>query len=861
MSVSSLGILALQITGDSSGLQAAMAKAGTAEQQAEAQTQKLTTAHKALTATLSIAGAIGGAAFGAMLAGANQLNAATTKLGADTGLSGAALQQQGQAIDSLYKNSLQSMDSIESSLATVISGFHLTGQAADDLTAQFLTYEDATGQGSEAVTALKQVTDAYNLSASDEGNIMDLLVASHQQYATSISADQSALAAMAPALDAMGMGLSDGVNLLNLFASAGIDASKAPMALQKAVKELKPGQNLNDLIAQISSITDPTQRAQAAMTLFGVRGGAQLAQALKPGITSLSQYATSASDTVGATQRAGAAVDSSFGNQFTLIMHNVGGALDEVGTHLGPLVMMGSIAGPKILMGFSSLAGALVPVITRQLGLAVPAAAAGGTAQGVAAGEAEVTAEAAAIEAGGPEIGAAVASDGAEAAAGGSALGAAAGAAAATALAGALVIGIPAAFIAGMAQILPNLNDAWKSVWNSIPFLPKNNLPSNPSDLLNNIQAGSSQNFAASWRAGTGDAAASQAAQAQAKANAKAADDAVRAQIIADAPAIAQAAKDGYVGIPTWAEAEMFEANVKVQQGLAAQITSVKNWKSALAAVWTDTLSATTDAATISYREDSALADIADTQKQLADKKTYAKLTQQQKDALHEQLITQQSAYASLLEEGATYGTNAQKVAKLAGLLQSQALLQGLASADPDTRAMWEQVEADTQTQLDQLKGIANTGGLNVATALADGMIAGLSAVQQAAYRLMSGANTYGAGGAAPQPGQSGPWAGSGTAGASSIYQYDEGGVVAGAIGQPQLAVVHGGETVLRAGQSSSSGGGRNVNVGGITVPVTITGNVTPATGSQLGRQVAQVAGRALVALLQEENSRMVSTT
>ena len=106
-----------------------------------------------------------------MLAGANQLNAATTKLGADTGLSGAALQQQGQAIDSLYKNSLQSMDSIESSLATVISGFHLTGQAADDLTAQFLTYEDATGQGSEAVTALKEVTDAYNLSASDEGNI------------------------------------------------------------------------------------------------------------------------------------------------------------------------------------------------------------------------------------------------------------------------------------------------------------------------------------------------------------------------------------------------------------------------------------------------------------------------------------------------------------------------------------------------------------------------------------------------------------------------------------------------------------------------------------------------------------------
>jgi hypothetical protein len=64
----------------------------------------------------------------------------------------------------------------------------------------------------------------------------------------------------------MGGDLTDGVGFLNLFETAGLDASVAASdRLTKAIKNLKPGQTLDDLIAQIGAIEDPIlQRPQKA---------------------------------------------------------------------------------------------------------------------------------------------------------------------------------------------------------------------------------------------------------------------------------------------------------------------------------------------------------------------------------------------------------------------------------------------------------------------------------------------------------------------------------------------------------------------------------------------------------------------
>lgn len=406
------------------------------------------------TLAFTTAGAAIGAGFGIAITQGNELNSVTQRLAADTGLAGDAFGQQSDAIDNLYSHSLESMQTVEASLATEISGFDLTGQAADAATAEVIKYEEATGQGATAVGALKDIIDAYNLSASDQGTVMDLLVASHQQYATNVSADEAALASLAPSLDAMNMSIDDGVDLLNLFSKAGIDASKAPMALQHAIATLKPGQNLNDLIAQISSIQDPLQRAQTAAQIFGVRGGAQLAQALKPGITSLGDFATSADSTAGATDRAAQAVEDSWGNRATEAFHLVDGALGKFGSDLGPVLMVAELLPSRLTTPITTALGALGPRFVKAFISSTPAVTTAAGAQGTAAGAAEATQEAATVAAAGPEVAAAIEAQAPEVDAAAASVGTEAGSAMAGAAGGAGIIGgLGGTLVAGLGKL------------------------------------------------------------------------------------------------------------------------------------------------------------------------------------------------------------------------------------------------------------------------------------------------------------------------------------------------------------------------------------------------------------------------
>ena len=318
----------------------------------------------------SAIGAGVGAAAGMALSGANELDAATRQLQADTGMTATEAAVAEKAIAGMYRNNLQGFDQIGAAMGAVINGLGLTGQAAVDATQQFLAFSTATGQdAAEAVTAIKGDLDAWNLAAAAAGPLMDKLVVSHQKYGVSITADEAALKAMAPAMQAANMSIDDGIALLNLFQMAGVDAAKAPVALRTAVAQLKPGQNLNDLIARISAIEDPTLRAQEAMKVFGARVGVQMAQAIKPGMDSLATITASLGDTTDATTKADNAIKAGFGEQAVLILHNFKGALSDVATELGTTsdaaLVAAAVLGPKLTKAFLAIGGALVPQLAK----------------------------------------------------------------------------------------------------------------------------------------------------------------------------------------------------------------------------------------------------------------------------------------------------------------------------------------------------------------------------------------------------------------------------------------------------------------------------------------------------------------
>lgn len=350
--MASIGDLFFLFRGDDGALQVDAAKAGEA---AGATAGKRWSMSMGTALRAGIGGAVGGALSAGLataIQGGAELNAAVTQFAADTGATTEEAAKAQSTIGELFRTNLQSFGEIGGTLAVLRTDLGLTQDAADAAAQSYLDFAQvAGGTGAEAAGRFDDLLDALNLDAAKGPGIMDQLVASHQRYGGSINANIDALTAMAPALNAANLGVDDGVGLLNMFASAGVDAAAAPAALTKALAKVKSPAELQQLIDQISATEDPFKRAQLASELFGAKAGPKLAQALAQG--TIGDFRVSMDEAAGATTMAADTIQSGFGNQAQLVLKNFGGALAEIGTNFGPLIL-----------GFSTLLPALTPIIT-----------------------------------------------------------------------------------------------------------------------------------------------------------------------------------------------------------------------------------------------------------------------------------------------------------------------------------------------------------------------------------------------------------------------------------------------------------------------------------------------------------------
>lgn len=294
---------------------------------------------------------------GVALKGLLELDAIQADFAASTGATADEAARAGKAINEMAGRNLQPMREIGRALAKVNTDLGLTGAAAEETTERFLRFARATKQdAADAVVAFDDILDAWGLTADDAQRVMDNLVASNQKYGGSIEENQRSLAVLAPQLRALNFDIDDGQALLNLFAASGLDASKAQFALNSAIQNMPPGQTFDDLVAQISAIEDPAERARAAIEIFGARGGAGLANVLQPGIDSLDDFARSEQEIVGSSDEAAAAIDSSFGARVQLLLKGFTSRLIEAGQAFGPLLTgVGALASLGATLGVDRL--------------------------------------------------------------------------------------------------------------------------------------------------------------------------------------------------------------------------------------------------------------------------------------------------------------------------------------------------------------------------------------------------------------------------------------------------------------------------------------------------------------------------
>lgn len=315
---------------------------------------------------MKIIGTALSAGLGLATKGMLDLQNVTADFRAETGATADEADRAEKAINAMSGRNIQPITEIGAALTKVHTDMGVIGDEAVSLTQQFLTFGRATKQEtSSAVKAFDDILDAWGLTADHSADIMDKLTLSHQRYGGSIVEDQAALAAMAPQLKALNLDIDDGIGLLNLFATSGLDASAGQKALNAAITKLPKGETLTAFIARLSTIEDDGLRAQTAISVFGAKAGAGLANAIKPGVDSLDAFKVSTNDAAGATEEAAKVLDSTWGAKFQLQINKAKASIIDFGSSFGPAVTgMASLAVLVESLG----GGHLVSILSKGLG-------------------------------------------------------------------------------------------------------------------------------------------------------------------------------------------------------------------------------------------------------------------------------------------------------------------------------------------------------------------------------------------------------------------------------------------------------------------------------------------------------------
>jgi hypothetical protein len=332
-----IGDLVLSLIADGSQLTPGVEKEAGKAGDAGAKTLSAKLAAGLRTDGIRAFGAASAGAFAVATKGALEMEDAVARIRSETGASAEEAAQIARSANRIAGDQQQSLATVSDVAIAVRKNLGATGDELDRLTEATVKYARVTGQDAvAAVSDMDDIVDAYGLSLADVTKVQDQLVASNQKYGGSVEDNQKALAQFAPQLKALGATVDDGISLLNLFAASGVDASSAMAALNTAVTRLKPGETLNDLIRQVSSIEDPVKRAQKAVELFGAKGGVSLANVLKPGINGLNDFAVSADDAAGTVDASVDALDSSLGARLRKVLSQAQAALRGFGADLGP---------------------------------------------------------------------------------------------------------------------------------------------------------------------------------------------------------------------------------------------------------------------------------------------------------------------------------------------------------------------------------------------------------------------------------------------------------------------------------------------------------------------------------------------
>lgn len=191
------------------------------------------------------------------------------------------------------------MGTVSTAIADLNTRLGLTGQPLQDLSEQLINLSMMTGGDLAAsIETASGMFTAWGVSAEEMTGTMDYLFKVSQSTGIPIDQLSSTLEGSKAALSGFGFSLKESAALLGNLDKAGLDSNMVVAQLQRSMGRLaQSGQDpktaLAELVTQIQSTDDATQKLALATDVFGSRGGPQMVQAIESGALSLDELVAS----------------------------------------------------------------------------------------------------------------------------------------------------------------------------------------------------------------------------------------------------------------------------------------------------------------------------------------------------------------------------------------------------------------------------------------------------------------------------------------------------------------------------------------------------------------------------------------
>ena len=219
-----------------------------------------------------------------------------------TGATNDKLEELKAIADDLFSNNPFDMQAIGSAIGEINTRFGYTDEKLKSVTETYLQFAKINDTDvSQSVAKSSQIVQAWNLSAEQIPGLLGLITGKAQE--TGISADvlMDKVLANNATFKEMGLSLEESVGLMAQFEKNGVNDSTALAALKAAVKNAtKEGKSLSEAlqenVADIKNAKTDTEALQAATKLFGSKGAAEMANAIKEGRINFDDLSSSMGD-------------------------------------------------------------------------------------------------------------------------------------------------------------------------------------------------------------------------------------------------------------------------------------------------------------------------------------------------------------------------------------------------------------------------------------------------------------------------------------------------------------------------------------------------------------------------------------